>query len=243
MVSFKLISYSATFSNLLPLVFFIFLKRNKEKTLRVIFLYVVYCCLNEVFVYLFHENNIKNDFIFLALFTVFEFSFFCLFYYYALPIALIKKGLPVIWGLFVIFACLDFFLVNEMNNFDSFASGVESIIIILLCIYYLTVQIKGANNLSIYSTSNFWIIIAFLIYLSGTFFLYIMAENMITKGDLVKTRAFRIQYIIINSAFYILKNVLLSVAMLMKPTPKSNQDQKNKDWDDLLSYRLNNEKI
>jgi hypothetical protein len=140
--------------------------------------------------------------------------------------------LPV-WVLFLLFAALDFFVVNKMNDFDSVASGVESILIILMCIYYLVVQIKGSNNLLVYSTTGFWIVITFLIYLCGTFFLYIMAENMINKD-----RAFRVQYIVINSAFNILKNILLSAAMLMNTSPGSSQILKNDDRDDLLSFKL-----
>ncbi len=123
-----------------------------------------------------------------------------------------------------------------MNNFDSFTAGLESIIIILLCIYYLVVQIKGSNSLFVYSSSNFWIIITFLIYLSGTFFLYIMTENM------AKSKSFQNQYVVINSVFNILKNILLSIAMLMKPTPTNIQKQKDKSWDDdFHNFKLKNQ--
>ncbi len=71
----------------------------------------------------------------------------------------------------------------------------------------------------IYSTFNFWIIITFLIYFSGTFFLYIMTENMVYNKD------FQIQYLIINSCFSILKNLLLCIAMTMKIN--SNIDNSN----------------
>ena len=121
-----------------------------------------------------------------------------------------------------------------MNGFDSFNSGTECVLIIVMCIYYLAVQIKG-TDLFVYSTSNFWIIITFLIYSSGTFFLYIMAENM------MMTREFRNQYVVINSVFNILKNVLLSIAMLMKETiPGDDGDKKNKARDELLSYKFKN---
>lgn len=52
-------------------------------------------------------------------------------------------------------------------------------------------------------------------------------------------RAFRIQYIIINSSFNILKNILLSVAMLMKPENIKDdrtifpEDKLKADWDTL----------
>jgi len=194
----------------------------------------VFCIINEALGYYLHGIHFKNIFIFFALYTVVEFSFFCLFYYYALPSALIKKAILPIWCLFFLLAFGDFFLVNKMNAFDSIAIGVESIFVILLCIYYLVVQLKRTNNLSVYSTSNFWIIITFLIYLSGTFFLYIMTENMIND------ERFRVQYIIINSLFNILKNILLSVAMLMKPAPVDDHVQKNNDLDDLFSHKLKN---
>lgn len=166
----------------------------------------------------------------LAFFTLVEFSFFCLFYYYAIPRGLMKKAILPIWSLFFIFVLIDFFLINKMDSFDSITAGIESISIILLCIYYLISQLKGTNTLFIYSTSNFWIIITFLIYLSGTFFLYIMAENMTID------RSFRIQYVVINSVFNIIKNILLSVAMLMKETPSNIQSKNFDELDDSLSY-------
>jgi hypothetical protein len=74
------------------------------------------------------------------------------------------------------------------------------------------------------------VIIAFLIYFSGTFFLYIMTENMWDNHD------FRKIYFIINISFNILKNILLSIAMCMKtndsikPTPLSLPDLGDEDF-------------
>jgi hypothetical protein len=217
-------------------VFFLLFKlRSKEKSLRVIFLYIVYCSINEFLTIYFHANYPEKLFILFSVFTIIEFSFFCLFYFYITLNKKIKILILPVWLLFLLFAGFDFFIVNKMNDFDSIASGVESILIILMCIYYLVGQIKGSNNLLVYSTTSFWIIITFLIYLCGTFFLYIMAENMINND-----RAFRYQYLIINSAFNILKNILLSVALLMKPSLEPNQILKNDDRDDLLSFKLKN---
>lgn len=82
----------------------------------------------------------------------------------------------------------------------------------------------------IYTTLNFWVIISFLIYISGTFFLNIYAESMLSDKTFLK------QYIIINSSFNILKNILLSVAMLMKPEEIKDdktifpEDKLKADW-------------
>jgi len=118
----------------------------------------------------------------------------------------------------------------EESSFSSIIAGVESVLIISMCIYYFFDQLKQTNTLLIYSSINFWIIIAFLIYLSGTFFLYIYAESMINNIS------FKRQYIIINSSFVLLKNILFSVAILMKPDKNNNQPKfpedntLNADW-------------
>ncbi len=223
----KVFLYIGIFSQLLPLVFFLLFKfRSKEKELRVIFYYIVYCILNEAISVYLQTIHTQKIYILFSIYTVLEFSFFCLFYYYVISSSLIKKTIFPIWALFVIFSSIDFFFVNQMSDFDSIAIGVASIIIIILCICYLIIQIKGDINLFVYSTSNFWIIIAFLIYLSGTFFLYIMTETMLNNDSFQK------QYIYINSAFNILKNVLLSIAMLMKPEERTSVVKRNYEWDE-----------
>ena len=223
----NIIRYTALFSHLLPLVFFLLFKRkSKEKSLWVIFYYFIYCILNESVGYYLHLMHIENAYFLYALFTVVEFSFFCFFYFYVLPNNNAKKFILPLWLCFIIFSCIDFFFINKMNGFDSFTSGLQTILVIGLCIYYLFVQIKGSNTLIVYSTSNFWIIITFLIYLSGTFFLYIMAETMIND------KVYRFQYVIINSIFNILKNVLLSIAMLMKSGQEKPELKKNYEWID-----------
>jgi len=165
---------------------------------------------NEFLSFYLQSTKNENFVILLSTFTIIEYSFFCYFIYLILPKNEIKKFVPIAWGGFLFFALVDFFYVNKMEGFDSFASGIESIIILILCIFYLYLQIKNANDLMIYSTFNFWIIISFLIYFAGTFFLYIMTENMVANV------AFQKLYFIINIAFNILKNLLLCIAMTMK---------------------------
>ncbi|MEO7119982.1 MAG: hypothetical protein ABIY62_02740 [Ginsengibacter sp.] len=58
---------------------------------------------------------------------------------------------------------------------------------------------------------------------------------------MIQTKEFQTQYVVINAVFNILKNVLLSIAMLMKDsTPTDDKVKKNKAWDELLSYKLKN---
>jgi len=152
-------------------------------------------------------------------FTIVEYSFFCYFIYIILPKKFIRKIVPFIWIAFVLLAIVDIIYIAAKKDFDSFASGIESIIILLLCISYLFSEIRGSNSLVIYSTFNFWVVIAFLIYFSGTFFLYLLANKMATDAS------FHRLYLIINISFNIIKNILLCVAMTMKLNDTVNQQK------------------
>jgi hypothetical protein len=60
-----------------------------------------------------------------------------------------------------------------------------------------------------------------------------MTENM------ARSKSFQHQYVVINSVFNVLKNILLSIAMLMKSTPTNIQKPKVKGWEgDLHTLKL-----
>lgn len=118
--------------------------------------------------------------------------------------------------------------MKEGSSFSSILVGVESVLIIAMCIYYFFDQLKQPNTFLIYSSIHFWVIISFLIYLSGTFFLYIYADSMMDDKAFIK------QYVLINSSFIILRSILLGIAMTMTAKKTDNQsifpDKLDADW-------------
>lgn len=202
-------------------MFYLLFKRNsKQKSLRVILFYILYCIINEGLNYYLQSIQSEDYIYLLYAFTLVEYSFFCYFIYLNTPNTIVKKLLPFIWIAFIVFELLVIIFKNDPFGFDSITSGIECIIVLFLCISYLFIQLKGSNSLTIYSTFDFWVVISFLIYFSGTFFLYILAQSM--GRDI----AFQRQYFIINIVFNILKNILLCIAMTMKLNDTVNQ-QKN----------------
>ena len=226
----KILQNIASFSSLLPLIlFFIFQRNNKSKELRVISFYLIYAVLNDILAYyLFRIANLRPFFIY-DIFDVVEFCLFSWFFYLIINNTKIKRLVIPLIVLFCIFSISLYIFLPGNNSFSSIIAGVESVLIISMCIYYFFDQLKDSNTLLIYASINFWIIISFLIYLSGTFFLYIYSDSRMNDKTFVKN------YIIINSSFIILKGILLGIAMLMKPNKKNNQnifpeDSLNADW-------------
>jgi hypothetical protein len=183
------------------------------------------------------QSTDNENFIYLLYaFTVVEYSFICYFIYITLPKSAIKKLVRFIWIGFILFALIDILYISTDREFDSFTIGIESIIIFLLCISYFATQLKGSNSLTIYSSFNFWVVITFLIYFCGTFFLYLMTNSISHSA------AFQRQYFIINISFNILKNILLCVAMTMKLNdPAEQQKSQIPDLDDdlFISEKIN----
>ncbi len=229
----------AFFSGLLPLAFFfIFQKNNKRGEIKVIFIYLLYSFLNDVLAYYLHSITRLRPFIPILydIFTTAELVFFCIFFLYTIKTKLGKKIIFLIISCFIIFSLADFFFLTQNKLFNSTTAGVESFIIISMCLYYFYDELKQVTTDLIYTTKNFWIIIAFLIFLSGTFFLYIYTENM------VQDDSFKRQYSIINSSFLVLKNILFSIAMILKPkiTAKKNlpiEEHFSSDFNSIQSFK------
>ena len=206
--------------------FLLFKRKSKEKALRVVLFYILYCIVNEGMSFYLQSFGSPNTVYLFLLFTIVEYSFFCYFIYLILPNNLVKRSVPFVWIGFLLFAFIDYAFFSKAQEFDSIASGIESIIVLMLSIYFLFSQVKGANSLLIYSTFNFWAVIAFLIYFSGTFFLYLMTERMMHDVSFQK------QYFVINISFNILKNLLLCVAMTMRLNTVKQEKSVIPDLDD-----------
>lgn len=215
-------------SYFLPLLFFfIFKRKNEEKIVRVILFYIIYCILQEFLTYLFSFILPQFQSLVFYLFgsyTIIEFTFFCIFYNQLFPVGHpMRKLVKVILPAFSIFAIIDFFVINKAHNFDSLTIGIESLILLFFCGYYLYYQVITTMTMFVYRTFNFWIIVTFLIFVSSTFFLYIMADAMMDNPEFQK------YYVIINTNANILKNILLCFAITRKPilSPELGRKQKS----------------
>lgn len=248
-------------SYLLPLLtFFLFKNKTKEWAVRVIFYYVIYCIVQEIatnltpaiiFAYL-SKTGLPGDelrdqtmlisreyiSILFAAYTIIEFTFFCLFYQHLFPREHpARKYTVAIWIGFVSFALIDYFLINRHQSFDSFVSGIESLILIVMCGYYLYYQVTHTMNMMVYNTFNFWVIVTFFMFVSATFFLYLLTDAMGTDPE------FRRYYLYINIGANILKNLLLAYAftrVFIPPASEKKSRISELDLGDELILQQNN---
>ncbi len=161
-----------------------------------------------------------------SLFTVIEFICFGLFFYFILKRNKLRRAL-----LFAIFAIASFLVANiffqfiKSENLDSVAVTVQGLFIMPLALVYYFEQIKNPDSLFIYGTPNFWIVTGILLYLAGTFFIFILSENLTVKElD---------YYWPINYVFNTIKNLMFGLALYMY-----NKKHDHKEKDNSLHYSV-----
>lgn len=119
-------------------------------------------------------------------------------------------GITVLVGSYLTY----FLLTSSHDAFDSIPAGIISLTLLIYSIYYLFERMRDPLTLNLFSTPSFWIVVAIIIYSAGTFFPFIYAKNNLEEEE------FKVLYDLIHDTLYIIKNVIFSIAMLVKPKPE-----------------------
>jgi hypothetical protein len=210
----KLFLHIDTFVYLtLPILFILF--NTKKKVGYTIALYgVVFFLLLFTFDYIpVHLNKLYN-----TLYTFFEYTFFA-FLFYTNFTSVKKKKL-------VIYLSLVFYLVQTIHYFfivstrlDSIAIGVESILIFLFIVLFFLDSLLKPEAGYIYTHYFFWISTGLLIFLSGTFFINILAESL-PRNELDK-------YWFINYLIDTIKTIFFAIALYVYSKKMKDLSTKN----------------
>lgn len=120
-----------------------------------------------------------------------------------------------------------YFLIDGKRLLDSVPIGVESILVLIYIFYFFYGQLKSNTEaISLYLQPIFWFATGILIYLSGTFFFYILVNHM--------QKAQILQYWFITYIFDILKNIFFTIGILVihhtKEPSKTHQNVPNLDF-------------
>lgn len=98
-------------------------------------------------------------------------------------------------------------LSASIERVDSIPIGVETISILLVSFYFLYELMNQPKMNYIYNDYRFWIVTGMCLYLAGSFFYYILAQQL----DRKTLESFRF----ISYLFYIIKNVFFAISILI----------------------------
>jgi hypothetical protein len=164
----------------------------------------------------------------LSSFTLIEYSIFAFVLYSIIENVIFRKIMLYSSLVFSVFAVTLYILGLGADDpsFDSLAASIEAILIVLFCMFYLFDQMNKPQVFFIYQEPNFWFVVAFILYFSGTLFLFTQASNMDEEA--------RESYWNINYFLNITKNILFAVAFSTKKSRSLEYSSENPFDHDIL---------
>ena len=186
-----------------PLIlYFVFFKKiNKIAGLRVVFFYVLASCASIILMGAFKNYQIKI----ISVFEIIEFALFSGFYFFFIQSVKFKRFIVVVSSLNLILDLILFFSLRL--NFDFWATLTTAIIIVIYSIFFFSEQVNSPVVLAIYQSYAFWIVVGCIVYIMGTFLLFLYTSDLKDKDNSPLW--------IINIAFEIIKNICFSIAFLV----------------------------
>lgn len=199
-------------SALLPITFFLlFCIKCNKKGLWVIFLYSILSFLFDVFLFSSHWA-FENKYLVWNIFAILEFSMLSYFFYLIIDNQLIRWLILVFSAVYLIIFCL--FVSSSDEHFNSILSAIGSVIMLFLSLSFFVISMRPSEEPVDLLSPVFLIVIALLLYVASTLFLYIIA-NRLTAKEME-------QYWGINHVSNILTNLIFAAAFLLFRFQKKN---------------------
>lgn len=206
-----------------------FKKINDNRLSKIIFFYLVFDFIINValgyFIPIKYHNKVY------PLFTFIESLFFAGIFYTIIKKRSLKKWIIVMTVVFsislIVYYYYNYIVLRSRPVLDSIPIGIETILVFVFTFFYFYEQMNDTTSLFIYSKPSFWAVLGVMLYLAGSFFIYIFA-NQISVKELGK-------YWIITNISSILKNIFFAIAVYVQ----ANQSVKKSSRKNYNLYPLN----
>ena len=144
----------------------------------------------------------------IRLFLALEFILICIFYRTVFKNTKIKNILIFAAFFFLIF-CIYNFIQSPKAEFDFIPLVIECFFFTVVILYYFFEAMRENFTTPLFQLPVFWISVAFLIFFSGNFFVFLFSKSMENEPG------FKNQYQIILCTITIIKNILLCTAVIV----------------------------
>jgi hypothetical protein len=200
----------------MPFIFFIFLaKKNKSKDIKVFFVYtsLLFISIVAVLAFRYVIRSYQLFTLFDRFFIISEFALVSIFFFFNVVQLKIKKIIVFLIILFIIYSFYDFFTSID-NLYPYYPLALECLLLPLIIMLFFYEKMKFTTKFPIYTTPSFWIAVAFLIFSTGNFFLFLFSKLILPKGENDNL------YNTIYGSFTILKNIFLCISVLISKNLK-----------------------
>ena len=186
-------------SILLPLVVGLITIYRQDKTLKKLSVFILVTAVGEVIASLYVYFGENNMFLFHTYSYIEIFAYSIIFM--DLQKGWLRKTIPILAGIFVIFSIVNISLWESLKVFNSNQRFVGNILIIIITLLYFVKVFNEATVQKIERDHFFWFSSILLIYTTGTLFLFILGKQVHTKGNSVYWDLHSVLNILLNLGF------------------------------------------
>jgi hypothetical protein len=203
---FSIVTYSYL---ILPLIFLLFVKKKRDAIIISIYgiLFFLLLFISESIPR--NSESVEIQKLFSSSYTLLEYLFFTAFLWTSIQNKKFRKIILILSGGFVVFQIIFYFnfQIDQRNVLDTVPIGIETILLFIFIFFFFYQFIKYTLNEYVYNHPCFWIAVGILIYLGGSFFFNILA-NDVSSEQIDK-------YWFLTYIAEIIKNILFTVALVM----------------------------
>jgi hypothetical protein len=197
------------------LAFLIF--RNKQSVVLLIAFYGVFFFVNLAF--LTDLIPVEYQRLYNSLYTFAEYTFFTAILWFNVSSKRLRKIFYISYLIFIPFQVLYYFFLK--GKFDAVPVGIETLFVFIYIFLFFYEYFKNVYTEYIYNYYCFWIAVGIMLYLSSSFFLYLLA-NDVTQDQLDSFW----HYTYVGET---IKNILFAVAVLIYSRNKSKENIPNQN--------------
>lgn len=209
----------------MPFIFWLFFyKKNASKDIKVFFVYTLLLFMS-ILVLLVCRYVIKSYTIYIFFDRVYllaEFALVSRFFFYVMSQPRLKKITQFLIIPFICFSTYDY-IISDNNHLPYNPLVLECFLFTFIIVLFFYEKMIYSTKAPIYTSHSFWIAIAFLIFSTGNFFLFLFSNLLLENGQNSTL------YLIVYGSFTILKNIFLCIAISVA----SRNSQVSKEYDDL----------
>ncbi len=181
----------------------IYFTKSKQSYFSLIAFYSFYCVFSDLVLSKLSLKYLESELYSFRLFTIIEYSIITFFIFQLIESDLFKRLIKIGSIIFIIVSILDIY-TSSFTSFDSLPSGIESILVLSYCLFFVYEKMTSTD---FSFNGTIWITIGFILFFSGTFFLFILSQNNFKDSSFILTYGY------IVAIFNIIKNLFITIGI------------------------------
>ena len=181
----------------------IYFIKSKQRVYSLISFYTFYCIFSDLVLTKLSLKYLDSELYSFRLFTIIEYSIISIFLFKLIESRKFKNIIKLGSIIFLLAVILDIY-TSSFTDFDSLPSGLESILILSYCLFFIYERITSS---SFSFNGTVWIATGFILFFSGTFFLFILSQNNFKDSSFILTYGY------IVAIFSIIKNMFITIGV------------------------------